>query len=282
MSSSWAGPYRDHEESITPRLEDALARIGRELGGDALPIAKRLYRRRLARAVAGVVAALVGLVTLAVGLFDGIRSYGGASRAAAPWVLIGGLALVAAVYLVARCEGGWRVGRTVRRAVAQSGTAAWDLARLEHASPLRDVRARARALEHVSIASPLVALALLSPLALHGAIYLVMGLSGRGPSIDGFGWWMGFSAIIVGHAHLLLAFLSLRFASQLHASEGVYQPKMTALRALGWTTLAAALPGILLLALPPAVTFITGVFTVLPAFDWARRTLAAERLALAV
>ena len=48
-------------------------------------------------------------------------------------------------------------------------------------------------------------------------------------------------------------------------------------RIVGWTTLAAAVPGVVLLALPPLLTAVTALVVMFPAHRWLRSTVDAER-----
>jgi UPF0716 family protein affecting phage T7 exclusion len=90
---------------------------------------------------------------------------------------------------------------------------------------------------------------------------------------------MGLSAVIVGHAHLVLAWLSWRFAKRLVAGDA-RPAHREAFGALGWTVLAAAVPGAIMLLLPPLLTAVTGAFVIIPAFSWAHRTASREHASL--
>ena len=86
------------------------------------------------------------------------------------------------------------------------------------------------------------------------------------------------SAVIVGHAHLVLAGLVTRYVSELRSGTLSSHP---ALRIWGVVTLVSAMPGVLLFGLPPILTGLTGMFLIYPMTRWAEATFRRERLALA-
>jgi hypothetical protein len=288
MTQTWTGPYRNHRETVLLRLAGVLSRLGKEMSGSALLDAKVVYRRRRARVAAGTVGAIVGAASLVCGLVVGIlemskhSSLGRGDYGVTSWVFGAGLMLTAMIYGLVRIGASAHIERLVRRRTALSGHPEWDLSRLSEASPLRDVRERAAKLERASLTAPLVALALLAPLAIHGAVYAVVALAnGVLPEASAFGWWIGFSALCVGHAHIVFAGLSARFARKIHEAENVHDVKRHWVGTWGWTILAAAIPSAVLYLLPPIVTAATGICIIVPAFAWARKTVTMERLALA-
>ncbi len=128
--------------------------------------------------------------------------------------------------------------------------------------------------ERTALLLPLVSVALVGPLSLHGVIALLLGC---GPGPIGFDEWVMASLIVVGHAHLVFAFLVGRHATMLAEDTRGVSAKRTFL----WTTLASAIPGVLLYAIPPVLTAITGAVLAPPMYGWARRTLAVERAMVA-
>ncbi len=85
--------------------------------------------------------------------------------------------------------------------------------------------------------------------------------------------------MIVGHAHLVFACLAHRHVRSL--TSGAPIAAHAAIKTWALTVLAAAVPGILLVAIPPIITGVTGLFLVAPMFYWARTTMQRERTMLA-
>jgi len=76
----------------------------------------------------------------------------------------------------------------------------------------RFVAAAARPLERAATAVPMMALALLLPLTIHFIVYA--GIAGASGRVDTYAFdkWIAISLVIVGHCHLILAYLCWRFA----------------------------------------------------------------------
>ncbi len=258
------GIYRDHDETLRRRLDEARQRCSEALRSPEMRALARIYCRRRARLVAGLSGAVAG----AAMLIAGVARFGDLVRPCqviALWVL--SLALPAGVYLGARLWSHLRLRSWRRGLLASTGSAERDLERLAAATPLGTLRARAHRFAVASIALPLMAIALVGPLTLHAPFAIL------GDNLRTFATWIALSSAIVGHAHLVLAGLSARYAVQLGRD-----PHMTggAGRALGWTVLASAIPGVVFLALPPILTAITGAVLVFAGFAWARRTMLRE------
>jgi hypothetical protein len=102
-------------------------------------------------------------------------------------------------------------------------------------------------------------------------------------SVDGFGMWIGLSALIVGHAHLAVLVGSVRWAYRLRAMptaqlrQGLHKHwGLTLLVAVG----VACIPGIVLLGIPPLLVAITGVAFLPAAFGITARAVSMERFLL--
>lgn len=275
-SSAWAGMYRDREEMAKLRLAEIFGDLHHRARRAEASTGARIYRQRLARAVAGIVGAVCGVTVLVV---SGLSLRGqDARKAENVTILCAALIAVAAAYLVARLDAGARLRRGLRSLIGLTRDPDRDLARLEQVEPGAFVGDEARRLLSLSIAAPMAAIALLGPLTLHfivGGLPVLLANEGLAP----FGEWMAFSAVVVGHAHLVLAFVSWRFTRRLVRSQsGPFVRE--GFKALGWTVLAAAIPGALLLMLPPLLTAATGLAVVLPTFWWAHRAAAREHAEL--
>ena len=107
-----------------------------------------------------------------------------------------------------------------------------------------------------SLALPLAGASLLLPLTIHALVGKLMGVDGH--ASDG---WVVVSLVVVGHAHLVLAFVAARAGWRMGASSANGGTIVTSSpwRALAWTTAAAGVPGMVLYAIPPLLTFATGL-----------------------
>ena len=239
--------------------------------------ARRAVGRRIARTAAGAVAIAGGLTMFAVAPVPGLHLAGGVPSKD---ILLGTDALAIAVYFVARGLARFRLVRTLLLSGARlvrTGDPVADLARLAISNAPLVLRRMADKLEYRSIVYPLLGLSLLAPLTLHAAF---VGAVGKWSSYDE---WIQTSAMVVGHAHVVLCILCVRYARKLRATPVealVVAGNGDWLRALGFTTLTAAIPGLLLLAVPPILTAVTGVFFIPAMFIVSRRLVINERAAL--
>lgn len=131
---------------------------------------------------------------------------------------------------------------------------------------------RGSASERNALVLPLVAASLLAPLSIHGGVSVLLGC---GPGHLTFDDWVVASLIIVGHAHVVLAVLAGRDGARLADGHAI-----SARRTLLWTSVTAGVPGVLLYAIPPALTALTGAVLIPTLYAWARRTLMSERAML--
>jgi hypothetical protein len=162
----------------------------------------------------------------------------------------------------------------------RTGDPRTDACRLEEALPEIDQRARVDAMERASVALPMIAAALLVPLSIHLPFYVLAG-----KAVAGFDAWIACSGVVVGHAHLALAYLSWSFAQK--ARRATVFEVAAGKAGSGWTawliTVAvSALPGVVLLAIPPALTLATGLLFIPAMFGVMKRRIVRERRALRV
>jgi hypothetical protein len=132
---------------------------------------------------------------------------------------------------------------------------------------------RPRDLEFWGMWLPMAAAAALLPMTLHMA---VMAVNFRASSA---GEWMILSGVIVGHVHLVLIGLCAWFVARMRKDPRGMTPHM------GWLALSicvtvSCVPGVVLLALPPILTAVTGA-AFIPwmfylAHFWLRRERAEE------
>jgi hypothetical protein len=197
------------------------------------------------------------------------------ARHATPILLLTWVAMALAL-LVGLGVAWLRLRRATRRCSAPSGDVFLDLARLEIGAATRMALSRSHRLERASLALPLCAFSLLAPLTLH----LLFGVIFLEPTFRQFDNWIAISLMLVGHAHLTLMILAVLHVVHLGRELDWGLPVGGAprgLRALAWTTLASAVPGIFLLAIPPLLVFVTGLAFVPWAFAWASRRARLER-----
>jgi hypothetical protein len=196
---------------------------------------RRLYRARLARAVAGGTLILTAAAMIAASI----------AVQAGPAVMVAGWLLSGALLLAGRY---------------------WP-------TPRSDIAQASARLSPWSLRLPLIGLSLLTPLTLHGIIALLIGVS----NMREFSQWIVISAVVVGQAHLTLAWLASRDAGRMTGHLYPTDWKPMAWSALWKTSLAACIPSVVLLAVPPLLTFITGAAFV-PVMYWAAlRVTAWER-----
>lgn len=261
--------YKDHLFAAQCRLE--------QLHGQnqtPSPILPRdlvvTYTKRKARTWAGVAGA-VGACALAVAVICGgthASSVLLATWAAIGWAYLAGLLT----------SGAW-----LRRAVRPPDTPTdplTELERLEHQVQLRAALTRTHRAEALSTALPLVVLSLLAPITLHmGFSFAILQID-----IDEFNRWIVGSYALVGHAHLTLLVFSVRHVLRVRRELDHGHPvagTSRGFKALLWSTVAGAIPGVVLLCIPPALVFLTGVVFVPWMFSWATRRIRLERQVLA-
>ena len=239
--------------------------------------------RRIARSAAGLAATLGG-VALFVSAFLSFRRLDifpyGPAGATHIWLtaeLLGAGARSIATYALSRPLAQLYLRRVVTRPLLRTGDAVVDLANLVTVGPRRRLVRFASRLEHMSILMPLVGMSLLLPLTIHAGVALMTG------SLGTYDRWIVASALLVGHAHLVLCLCCWSYARRVRSStadELARRGHRDWARALGFTTLAAAVPGLLLLAVPPVLTAVTGVFFIPFMYGHLRSHVIEERASL--
>lgn len=267
--------YRDTSLLLRRRAEALRARA--ELAA-RLPHLHGVYARRWSRAVGGGVGVFGALGVAALAIAHA-SSTPGFPLETLTQALLGSVVASVVATLVARVAFGlYRSGFSRVASLPEPvGELGADLARIDAAAPWPEKERALRRLELASTALPLVAASLLSPLTLH---WIVAALSGA----NNYGDWILISLAIVGHAHVVLAVMAGLYARRLWrtptpelAMAPVHRPWIWA---LGLTVLAAAVPGAILLLVPPLLTLVTGALFVPAAFLWIRHRVIQERLAM--
>src|SRR5262249_42161485 len=137
-------------------------------------------------------------------------------------------------------------------------------------------------LEMWSTTLPLAAISLLTPLTLHYFAALLMGSAAP----RSYSEWIRISLVIVGHAHLTLMYLAIRFGRKLVESESDKIANMSIhsewAKAWAITILVSGLPGVVLFAVPPILVAITGIVFIPFMFTVTQRRVLVERALVAL
>lgn len=285
--------YRHDALAADLRYGDLLEKRLEELPS-ALAVA-RVRERRVGRIAAGITG-IAGTLLLVIGALD-LASTRSFSHGALGTVLLGTWGAMIAAYAIGRI--GARILRRRPEIPRRSGDRWADVERLSEPLVTSADRRRADACEKASVALPLMAIGLLAPLSIHGVLYAGwLAADNRLRESLGFDrWlevslqelarfdgWIALSLAIVGHAHLVLAFLCYRFAKKVRELplEKIHEEgKRASWAVFGWTVVASAVPGALLSLIPPGLTALTGVLFAPAMFRLMSRRVVAEREVLA-
>lgn len=275
--------FRSLEPVLHARL-DALAER-RERALPVLRVARRVMRRRFARTVGGFVATTGALLAFGLAWAGMLMPYprDHTLSAAATIVLLGSWGAGALAALVTWTVAGRWIGRSTDPPLELTGNAAVDLARVDALDPERFGVTRAAASERLSVATPMAAIALLTPLTLHWIVWTALGTSPSWSHLSDFGDWIGISGVLVGHSHLAVLVGGVRWAWTLRDRPAV---ELSGASAHWIVTLAAAvglacLPGIVLYAIPPVLVAVTGLAFMPAAYAGAKWIVSRERWTLA-
>jgi hypothetical protein len=284
--------YRDAAEPIRREIAAKITTRRRELVDAAAR--RRLYAARVGRSAGG--AAMVATILVGGPLLAVLGRPASADKDVLTMVLLSSWAIGLVVRQLAYLLAGWRFGRWLAGLPRVLDACATDpdplraLARLDATpSPAAAVHRRIDRWQTAALALPMVACSLAAPLTLH---YLfVLGCDaigalapGHGSSfseIRSFDEWISVSAVVVGHAHLVLAGHALLFARRLRRlPAGAAPPEGAGWSALLWAVCASGVPGALLIFVPPVLTFLTGLAFIPLMYGAASRAFVRERAAL--
>lgn len=243
--------YHDHHEDISKELH-------------------ALYAYRLARIVFGIIA-IFGLFVTG---FD-FAVNGAVTRLAT--IFFSSFAFAVGISFLTYIIAPLILDAELRRLYWSNCEPLMSLNRFDVMTPRAYVLARIRHLEGASFSLPLISLSLYFPLLVHGAI----GWLFLDASLHSFGAWMLISSMIVGHAHLVLAFFSsfhvIKVQQELDDKTRIAGASRGFV-ALVWTVGASALPGILFLCIPPIIVALTGVLFIPSLYHWCAKRALKERL----
>jgi hypothetical protein len=254
----------------------------------------RLYAARVGRSAGGagmVATMLVGWPLLAV-LGYPLQNESGVMT----MVLLSSWGVGLVAWQLARLLARWRFDRWLAAMPKVLDACAADqdpfraLARLDVTpSPARAVHRRIDRWQTAALALPMVGCSLAAPLTIHFLFVLACDAVGalapdHGSSfseVRSFDEWIAMSALVVGHAHLVLAGHGVLFARRLRRlAADAEPPEGAGWRALLWAVVASAIPGALIILIPPGLTFFTGLIFIPFMYGVARRTFVRERAEL--
>lgn len=161
------GVFRDAREGAAARREHLLSQRRAEYA--LMPhTLRRIYVRRVARAITGAIAALSGALLLlgamSPDVHDAVRQLTpGVAPAVLSTVLLAGWVVTTVTYFVARCYAEDRYARMTSSTVCASGDVFGDLDRLARLKPVSVAARMADRVEAPSVALPLLGLAMLLP-----------------------------------------------------------------------------------------------------------------------
>lgn len=262
--------YRDDQYVHALTRQEALRKVLAALADDRV---RAVYvRRRVRAAVGGWL--IAGSAAMALSAFAW-SAY--ATRALlAAWEAAPAVALVAWIVASARATTALRsAGERAMREDALTGDG-------EAATRARVSAAFAEAGVHDGRAEGLVlaGVSLLAPLTLHLAYATITQHTSYVLRYDYFSEWMRTSLMVVGHCHLVLAFLGWRYTWQLAVTDAGRSGVLAGFKAAGVAALVAALPGALLLGVPIALVAVTGAAFAPLAWWWATKRMRSDRATL--
>ena len=254
--------YRDGTLGVLMQREQLLAAY-RAASAGLTPELRELYGRRFGRVVQGSVM-LAPRAVMALCDFDVEVQLWPILLATWPMGLLG--------FQVGRHIGGRWFDRKLAAGAQPGPDPLRDLDRLAHETPQHRASAMVARLGHASLGLPMVGMVLAAPLTMHFVVYLMLG----GRLTDDFDTWIRLSAFLVGFAHIVLAILAWGVAHEIVVGEH----KTTAAGLVGNTTLAACVPGIIAVAIPPLLVAVTAALFVPFMLAWARRRAGHENATL--
>ncbi|MSP62337.1 MAG: hypothetical protein EXR72_18795 [Myxococcales bacterium] len=271
--------YRDPEAALRARRGELVLQQRAAVG--LLPrTISRVYAKRVARAAAGA-SLILGAGALVVAAVVTAST----GRYTQRGLLTALLAATVAVAPVAYAAASLFARFLFRgRLLAESGLLATadvyaDVERLERISVAARAAELGDRMERISVALPLIGLALIVPLALHGLFWAAF--MRHGSSLGEYDDWIRISMVIVGHSHLLLAFLGWRLARRMRSTPIQRLPHAASgWAAWGLTIASSAIPGVVLLFVPVALVAVTGLFFIPASFSWMKARVADERALL--
>jgi hypothetical protein len=275
--SSIPAAYRDDAAVARLQYEEQAARWNSVAA--SLSSAAEVHVIRSGRIAAGA-AGILGVATLVtVGVIE-LHQIGSRPTGMLSLILVATWVAIVIAYHGARRVAGARAARAAI-APACSDDPWADLARLDASPPGASLRARAAAQERASAALPMIALALLFPLSLHGVLFAIGAVcTGNAAALWIYDGWILLCAGVVGHAHLALACFCVSFARGLKSipdEDLVSEAERRNRKAFWWTVGISAIPGGYFFLIPPILVAITGALFCKPMFNRIAQEILLER-----
>lgn len=250
--------YRDDTDVAKLRYEEQLSRW--TTGAASFSGVEQVHAVRSARIAAGR-AGIIGVLTLVVAGLVQVLVLRKPPQGVLSLILVGTWIAAWVAYRSAHRKAAARA-RLAARAPDPTDDPWADLARLAAMRPLTTLQALTFSQERSSVSLPLVALALLMPLSIHGLLYAVGAIaSGNAESLGYYDLWIAMCAVLVGHAHIALACFGRAFAGSLQSIPNdrlLSEADRRSRSAFWWTVGVSAIPGGVLYLLPPIGTAVTG------------------------
>lgn len=283
--------YRIDDEILRGQLDEVLEERRHEVA-TLDGAARRVLVRRTGRAAAGAVGIGGGLLFLGIAVTSALLGRPthfwaigeGDTDGLLVTLLLGAWMAMGSAWALGRLAGHALLDRALGAPPRLSGRPREDLARVERArSRGADVLRLLDRVHAPSLGWPLAAMGLLLPLTLHLAAWVLWTGGGALEHLKDFDGWIRMSAVYVGLAHLVAAVCGVIMGN--HLGGRLAAPEAGAFGrgcvAVCLATLAACVPGIILIGIPPLLTALTGGVFIPLAFHLAGRRLAAERAELA-
>ncbi len=241
-----------------------------------------LYARRWSRVVAGKIAVIGALMVAASGVVGGIIARNSPSSGITPrWstpLLFGALAAWLFGYLAARAWAAGRLRRILQNQICERSVHPdpfIEAEQLEREHPVSRATEQIEALGLESARWPLFGAAALLPIGIHLTVYSLV-LLGKGTleALGEFDVWIWISLIVTLPAHVTLLWQSNKFARGIFDQNRI--KRLTPWRAVGWTSLAGLIPGVVVV-LPPLLIAVTGLLFIPLTFWSVHNTVLGEQ-----
>jgi hypothetical protein len=251
-----AALQRDYQRQVTELPRDLIA----------------AYARRVARIWFGVVAAAGGVAMFGVAVYQSALGLFPSPRGGATWTLLATWAAALLTYAVARKLAARKLHAEIARVAAPSDDLHTDITRLQIYTPVKRTVSLIDRKERASVAWPLIGLAFIGPLSLHGVVALLLQVSAAD-----FAVWILLSGILVGHCHVIVIVFAVLFARQV----GRIPLDVPILAFAPWTKVfwvigAALIPFVL----PALFVAITALVYFPLAYRWIAGAVTRERVSL--
>jgi hypothetical protein len=245
--------YRDAALGARTAIRHLTSQHRRELAAVA-PEAGDVYAARVGRIVGGV-ALLAGALTIIALLVARAASSAHIYDGATTLVLLASWPVALVFRSAGRLAGRRRFAVVSNRALAMPDDAYPDLVSMRRLDVAASVRRLLERLEAPSVGIPLAGMVLLAPLTLHLLLMVPSGLS-----VAGFEHWIVLSAVLVGHCHVVLAAMALRYGHVLARGTDTAAARRAGWHAYRLTVGTSFFPGVFLIGIPVFLVGLTGLF----------------------